>query len=784
MFTIRLRFLFAFAALAGLLALRSPTHGQDKPDAAAINKMKTRELLEKANEEYRVFFKKPETAIEFWAAIKFEMDLGKFDLAGLHLKLLLEKPAKEIDPDLVKLEEAEGMSAFLRLRQVRQWSEHPPFHKEASDNVDVLIDRLTKAVETHLSDPVRIKKYINQLDARTPEERGYAYVQIARSRERAVPYLVEALRVNYGKSQFGRVRETLLRMGPETVPVYLEVFKAANEKDYRDLELRLTMLDIIRARDDKRVVPYLWHMTASKKYPDAVRKKASEVLASMLRVDVTDLPPARESLVQLAEGYYQHKAAFPADKSVKIWEWNGEAIALQPDELTPYQAEEFLGTRYARQALELDPSYQPAQVVLMSLMLERAYRPKVEQILLKPLPPNLQKLLTTIDVDLLMRVMERGMEERQLPVVLPIIQALGERGDFRTARASSGDHPRGIVRGLYYPDRRVQFASLQAMLRMPPSTQPAVASERVVELARRFLASDPNPKALVAHAPLGQEQPVREVAKALGFEAVLAKKSNEAIEKGKASADFDLVILHRGMADNEFAFVYGQLRRDADLGGLPMIVVVANAREKAVKKFIGKDRGVVVITEDRFKADDDMKALVEAQIKEVQFAKLTPEERKTFAATSMYTLWKMARGELQGYDVTPALDVIKAQVRSPEYGLPALEILGRMPGKAIQLQLAGLVADPNNDLKTLRMPAVLELNRHLQKNGVQLDKGRLDELKMTALETPLGSEFRTQLNVTLSMIARSSGAKTGGDLLKFQPDAAPPPPKEKKDKDG
>src|SRR5205823_1240572 len=143
------------------------------------------------------------------------------------------------DVDLVKLEEAEGMSAFLRLRSVRQWSEHPPFHKEAVENVEVLIDRVTKAVETHLSDPVRIKKYINQLDARTPEERGYAYVQLARSRERAVPYLIEALRVNFGKSVFPRVRETLLRMGSETVPVYLEVFRAANDKDFGDLELRL-----------------------------------------------------------------------------------------------------------------------------------------------------------------------------------------------------------------------------------------------------------------------------------------------------------------------------------------------------------------------------------------------------------------------------------------------------------------------------------------------------------------------------------------------------------------
>ena len=220
----------------------------DKVDPEVIARKKTQDLLDKATEEYRVFFQRPENTIEFWSAIKFEMDLGKFDLAALHMKLLLAKePPEDVDKELVKIEAADGMSKFLRLRLVRHWSDYAPFQKEAVENVEKLIDRVTNAVEKHLSDPTRIKKYIAQLDASTAEERAYAFVQIARSRERAVPYLVEALRVNFGKPIFSRLRETLLRVGPETVPVYLEVFKAANDKDYRDHELRLTLLDVVRS---------------------------------------------------------------------------------------------------------------------------------------------------------------------------------------------------------------------------------------------------------------------------------------------------------------------------------------------------------------------------------------------------------------------------------------------------------------------------------------------------------------------------------------------------------
>ena len=63
---------------------------EEKP-ADDKDKEATRKLLAKAADEYRSYFKRPEKTVEFWAAIKFEMEVGKFDLAALHLKLLLEK---------------------------------------------------------------------------------------------------------------------------------------------------------------------------------------------------------------------------------------------------------------------------------------------------------------------------------------------------------------------------------------------------------------------------------------------------------------------------------------------------------------------------------------------------------------------------------------------------------------------------------------------------------------------------------------------------------------------
>src|SRR5947209_13643382 len=102
------------AAVCGLLTLALAT-GRAQEDKHDPGVEATKRLLKKAEEEYRLFLKRPETIIDYWAALKYEMQLGKFDLAGLHLKLLLDKYDKmpeEGGKELLKIEAAEGLSSL------------------------------------------------------------------------------------------------------------------------------------------------------------------------------------------------------------------------------------------------------------------------------------------------------------------------------------------------------------------------------------------------------------------------------------------------------------------------------------------------------------------------------------------------------------------------------------------------------------------------------------------------------------------------------------------------
>ena len=170
-----------------------------------------------------------------------------------------------------------------------------------------------------------------------------------------------------------------------------------------------------------------------------------------------------------------------------VWRWEDNQLVSYA--ATASQAEEFFGLRYARWALELDPSYEPAQVVFLSLATDKALergglgtaarrnRARTFTTCSRPSMPG--RLINTLD---------RALADKRTTVALGLTRALGERAEIQAARSERG-RPGVLVRALDYPDRRVQLAAADALLRLPgPPVHQAMA--RVVEVLRRAVAAD------------------------------------------------------------------------------------------------------------------------------------------------------------------------------------------------------------------------------------------------------------------------------------------------------
>ena len=768
------RIVFGVVAVLLVLGVRSQAQEKKKPPPKVDEKEAMAELLQKADEEYRLYFKRPEKIPEFWASMRYEIGLGKFDLAALHLKRLLEKePKDEVDKELLKIEEVQGLSAFLKFQTIKKWSDIPSFQKEAEKSVDLLIRRVTAALDKHLSDPKRINKFIQNLDGETPEERAYAFAQLDRSRARAASYLINALeQTKFDDPLRGRIVEAMVRLNAEIVPAFLEALKARNLKDARAPELRSTLIDIVRRRADKRAIPYLWHLSRSPIYPAEIQAQAKATLAVLMNTPVEELPPAQMALTELAEKYYQHQVKFADPKGIKIWPWNGKSLASTPVLLTAPQAEELYGLRYAREALDLDPAYKPAQQAFLNLTLRYTYAFEPDQFHLSKRPAELKNLLATIDSELLLSSLDRALLDHNLQVALPTIEALGERGEVRAARLSNGGQPRGLVKALFYPDRRVQFAAVQAMLRMPGAQKP-VASQRIVELLRRFLAAEAQPKALVAFTPKDKMAEIRKLVKGMGFEPVMVSSVKEAFENLNRSADFD-VILVTSAAGPDFPFTLSQFRGDQDSGRLPLLILADKKYRDRLQRLTKGQHNTWVVPEVLTTMPDDFKTEIEQRIKESAGAKLSAKERQLFTRQALDDLWRMARGEIAGYDVRPAGEALVQVLTNPDLAVQAIEVLGRLPGNDAQQRLAGLVLVPA--LGKLRLPAAMELNRHIQKNGVALQNQQIKGLRAAFNDPKESPEMKAQLALVMGSL-RPRPSVTGTRLFEFQP--APPPAKKK-----
>ncbi len=765
-----------------------PKKKADAPEPRPLKETMKR-LLDKAEEEYRIFFKKPETTPEFWSAIKFEIQVGKFDVAALHLKQMLnQKPAEKVDAALVSIEEAEGMSSFLRLRSVRQWTDHPILQKEAENNVEALIDRVTAAAEKHLGDPVRLNKYINNLGDPTPEVRAYAFAQLQRARGRAAPYLVEALRRTVGTVKHQRIIEAMVKLDSDIIPPLLEVLNARDAKDAAETDLRLSLLEVIRRRGDKRAIPYLWSLSSSPRYPPLVRAAATETLATLLQTDPRQLPPAKVMLTDLTEKLYRHQVKFLDPQRILVWPWKDRQLSVKPVVLTARDYEELFGRRYAKQALELDPSYRPAQVAFLNFTLERSTEDRLGEFFTGKGVPPLDQLLASIDADLVMQVLDRALAEHNLAVILPTIKALGDRGEVRAARPGLNDTPGPLVRALYYPDRRVQFAAAIALLRMPTGPAPPAAG-RVVEVLRRFLAAGPAPKALVAFAPDLKAADLRKQLKAAGFDAIIARDLKETMDALHRAANIDVILLHYGVRPNELPYVVSQLNADAD-GGLPLLFVAPIKREGEYVRQLRRYRNSGVISEAYLSDPDELKTHLQEAIKlaaapdsvlkaseqqrtwlkedllKRKNVQLTEPERKLFAAVSLDALVRMARGEIKGYDVRAAEPTVVDALRGKDTVVPAIEILTTFPGAATQQRLAALVLDAQRGKE--RVTAAMALNRHVQRNGMALRTDQVAQLRQLAAAPGTDPVLRAELAILMGSL-RTTAEQTGNKLYRFNP---------------
>src|SRR5262249_47991141 len=170
--------------------------------------------------------------------------------------------------------------------------------------------------------------------------------------------------------------------------------------------------------------------------------------------------------------------------------------------------------------------------------------------------------------------------------ILGTIRALGDLAEVRATRPTGKSQP-GLVRALNYPDRRVQMAAADALVRIP-GPPPAGASVRVVDVLRRALAAEPEGK-VKAKVLVGLTNPdvagkVADSVRQAGYDAITVSTARDVMRRLNQAADVDLLLIDAGVTDPGINWLLAQLRADANAGNLPLVLLAPPGREEALRR--------------------------------------------------------------------------------------------------------------------------------------------------------------------------------------------------------
>jgi CheY-like chemotaxis protein len=391
------------------------------------------------------------------------------------------------------------------------------------------------------------------------------------------------------------ILDTLPRFDVSVVPLLVAAL------DVNDVGLRLDLLNSLRKRSDylslpskveTDIIPHLWYFAADlRSNPKEMRDRAREMIRGLLDRDPDadrDLEHRlpQWQLAQFARKFLERKGVFSTPVNVFVWKWDGAKPVVSSMSIS--DAEEYYGLRYARWGLEIQPNYPEAQKVFITLALEKHYARAGTDVSLAKSAPSLYAVLITAPYGFLTEMLETALQEHRVPMAVSLIQAIGDRTEVRAARPSEKSssssspvefRPSLLMKALDYPDRRVQFAAVDALLKAP-GAHAHQRGAQIIKILNGYLMADPpepdsKPKAMIGDGDRRRAEALASLARQSGFDTEIALTGKEVIRRLQEKADIDLVLIDHHLQLPSLPDFLAQVRADLRTRPIPLAVVAS-----------------------------------------------------------------------------------------------------------------------------------------------------------------------------------------------------------------
>lgn len=710
------------------------------------------------------FSKEPETPLELWEAVDYLVRTGQPRNAAPYLaKFMKSNPD---DTVLLQIRDRYGAGSVLRLDQ----------YPETRPMAGPLSTMLADAARRSATRAERIERFIRTL-TRTTEEQEYAVERLREAGSYAVPPLVRTLDdPNTSPGDRALIAYNMGRLDRSATPALI----ASLDSAATNARLAADVADALGAIGDVRAVPELtYHAAAAAHSP--IQAAARRAIAVLTGRSFASQPrsPVRV-LTDEARRYHLHAVKFPGDRLI-VWEWDAAQKVPVPREVTRTEAEAIFGQRLAHEALRLDPTDVPAQVVLISQALEKGVERAGFATFLTGDPTGAFAAALAAGPVVLGEAVRTAIRDGKLDLAAAAATALGQVSDRDLVQGGARGNP--LVEALSAPGRRVQLAAARALVLLDPR-RPFAGSSQVVPILARFATNGAAPRAVVIDGNLTRGGQLVGLLKELGYDPRLAQTGAEGFQVAAERADIELILIDPHMIDGSWRLVdtLSNFRADARTAGTPIYIVGTLSQQAALDATMANYPGV------KFLVTPTSPAILEQQLGGRPMD-LSDAERTTYANEAAALLAQIAArpGNPFETDLRRAEGALSTALNIPSTSLAAATALGDVPDADAQRGLADLVLDPSKPA-ALRLSAAGQLARSVQRFGPLVTADQ--EVKLVAA---LDDEADPALGTALAAVVgalRPRPALIGQRLQKFDartvpvapaqanpaPDAAPSPP--------
>lgn len=638
------------------------------------------------------FIPEPKTPQELWNAADYLVRTGQ----PSHALPFLDKFIKSRPDDaaLVEIRDRYGVGSVLRL------DDFPETRKLAKP----LNDMFAAAVLRNSTRTDRIDRFIAAL-TKTRHEQDYAVERLRESGPYAVPALVKALdQPGISATDRALITVNIGRLGRSVVPPLIATL------DSTDPKLVADVADALGAIGDPRAVSDLTYLAALSVDDSPAKEAARRAVERITGRSFESQPKSPvHLLVGQARKFHLHAVEFPGDL-VRVWSWSEARKLPEAHEVTKSEAEAYFGLRLARQALRLDPSSVPAQVVFVSLALDKAVERAGFANFPASDPTNAYATALASGPAILGQVLRTAIADGKTDLAAASATALGHVTDRDVLANGRGLHP--LVEALSAPSRRVQFAAARALVRLEPPRRFA-GSSLLVPVLGRFLTGHSAPKAIVIDGNNARGGRLVGDLNALGYESLLAPTGDKGFRAAADSADVELILVDPHSIEGSWRLVdtLSNLRSDARTSEIPTYVVGPLKMEVDLAPTLANFPGV------KFVVTPPNAASLERQIGG-RPSGLSPEARAAYAQEAGALLAEIAArpGSPFEPDLARVEPALAFALNAPSTSLSISSTLGDVPDAGAQRGLADVLLDPSKPAP-LRLNSAAQLARSLQRFG-------------------------------------------------------------------